>query len=68
MLMFGEKLNDIQDINLNINKIINKKKIKNNDIKYIERLTTKLNILHKLYKKDYDKYSLITKKEYDKKF
>ena len=71
MLMFGERLNDIEDINLKIKQLIKQSKIdklNKNDIKYIEQLSTKLQILRKLYKKDFDQYSLITKKEYDKKF
>ena len=74
MLMFGERLNDIEDINLRIKEMMkgegeNKKiKLNRNDKIYVDRLLTKLNILRKLYKKDYDNYSLITKKQYDKKF
>ena len=71
MLMFGERLNDIEDISLKMKELINENKtdkLNKNDIKYIEQLITKLDILRKLYKKDFDNYSLITKQEYDRKF
>ena len=78
MLMFGERLNDIEDINLTIENMIegededniNNKynKLSNNDKYYVERLVNKLNVLRTLYKADYDKYSLITKETYNKRF
>ena len=68
MLMFGERLNDIADIGLKIADMQEKGKLNKTDYQHLKRLTNKLDILRKLYKKDYDKYSLITKREYEKRF
>ena len=71
MLMFGERLSDIEDISLKIKEMMkddNKEKLKETELSYIDQLTTKLNVLRQLYKKDYDKYSLVTKNQYDKRF
>ena len=74
MLMFGERLNDIEDINLTIENMIEgeenneKYRLNKNDKYYVEKLIDKLNVLRKLYKADYDKYSLITKETYNKRF
>jgi hypothetical protein len=71
MLMFGYQLYDIPDLSdliINLKKELNDKKIKSNDYEYLDEIKTHFEYLHKIYKSDWEKYSLITKRYYDKKY
>ena len=68
MLIFGEQLTELVDINLSINKLNTlKRDIKNESFKdYINKLNLQLNILREILKEDSDKHIKIMKKSYDK--
>ena len=61
MLMFGKQLTNLSDISFTINKLSQKnKKLKENDIRYLERLVANLKFIRKHFKSEQSKYTHIT--------
>ena len=71
MLIFGSNLNDISDYGIMKQKLQEiQRKEKMNNIEYVnlENLIKEINEIHKIYKKDWMKYTWLSKREYDKKW
>jgi hypothetical protein len=59
---------DLSDLIINLKKELNDKNIKLKDYEYLDEIKSHFEYLHKIYKSDWEKYSLITKRYYDKEY
>ena len=69
--MYGSQIRNIADITMAINgfkNIIKKQKLPKDDHTYLQQLITNLKTIRKNYKKDWLKYTKISKKQYDDRY